>query len=43
MKNGLLLLVLAIVFGSCSTTIRMVNEAFNHALVGQDELTIYAR
>ena len=34
---------LAILFGSCSTSIRMVNEAFNHALVGQDELTVYSR
>lgn len=43
MKNLLLLLVMTIFFTSCATTNKMIDEEFRNALVGQNEMNIYAR
>jgi outer membrane lipoprotein-sorting protein len=43
MKKLLLLLVMTILFTSCSTTNKMTDKEFRHALVGQNEMNIYSK
>lgn len=43
MKNILLVLVMTILVASCSTTNKMADDTFRQALVGQNEMSIYAR
>lgn len=43
MKNLLLFLILTILFISCATSNRMTNKAIHHAIIGQNEKTIYSR
>jgi hypothetical protein len=43
MKKSQFILVIAILFTSCATTNKMANKAFYHALVGQNEMTVYSR
>jgi len=43
MKNSFFLLVLTILFSSCATLNKMSNDAIYHAIVGQDETTVYKR
>lgn len=43
MKNVLIRCVFIILFYSCATTYNMTTEAFNHALIGHSEDTIYSR
>ena len=43
MKNSLILIVLIIMFSSCTSINRLSNEAIYHAVVGQNENIIYNR
>ena len=43
MKNLIFFILLAILLNSCATTNKLTDEAFNHALIGQNEMTIYSR
>jgi hypothetical protein len=43
MRNLLFLLVLPLLFGSCSTTEKLTNEAIHNAIVGQDEKIVCYR
>lgn len=43
MKNLLLVLGMIIFITSCSTTNKMADDTFRQALVGQNEMSIYAR
>lgn len=43
MRNSFLVLALSILFCFCTTTTRLTNEAFQYALVGQNEMTISSR
>lgn len=43
MKNFLLLLVMTMLFTFCSTTNKMTDKEFRHALVGQNEMNIYSK
>jgi len=43
MKKLPFLLVITILFTFCASSNKMANKAFYHALVGQDEMTVYSR
>lgn len=43
MKNLVLLLVMTMLFTSCSTTNKMTDKEFRQALIGQNEMNIYSR
>jgi len=43
MKKSTFFLVITFIFNSCATTNKMIDEAFHDALIGQNEMTIYAR
>ncbi|NQU33602.1 MAG: hypothetical protein HQ521_10235 [Bacteroidetes bacterium] len=43
MKNLFFLLFMTILLNSCATTNKMTNEAIHHAIIGQNEKSIYSR
>ncbi|QGY46879.1 hypothetical protein GM418_25435 [Maribellus comscasis] len=43
MKNSLFLIVLTILFNSCTTITKLSNEAIHFAIVGQNEIVVYKR